>query len=70
MSFTVKGMYRDGKVELTDPPAGIRESRVLVTFLDATRPKSTRMMRYGQFTGERMSTEEDFAIAEWRGEAG
>jgi hypothetical protein len=25
-------------------------------------------MRYGQFAGEGMSTEEDFAIAEWRGE--
>jgi len=26
-------------------------------------------MVYGQFAGERMSTEEDFRIAEWHGEA-
>jgi hypothetical protein len=48
---------------------GLDESPVLVTFL----PKSTskppqRRLVYGQFVGKNMSTEEDFRIAEWRGE--
>ena len=30
---TVKGIYRDGKVELLETPSNIDEARVLVTFL-------------------------------------
>jgi len=33
--LTVKGTYKDGKVELAERPAQIDSSRVLVTFLDA-----------------------------------
>ena len=29
-------------------------------------PESARYLSYGQFAGERMSTEEDFSTAEWR----
>ncbi len=31
-------------------------------------PESARYLSYGQSAGERMSTEEDFSTAEWRGE--
>ena len=32
--LTVEGIYKNGKVELTDaPPADISEARVIVTFL-------------------------------------
>ena len=31
--LTVEGTYREGKVELAETPDGIREARVLVTFL-------------------------------------
>ena len=33
--LTLKGTYKDGKVELAEQPAQIDTSRVLVTFLDA-----------------------------------
>ena len=69
MMTTVEGLYKRGKIELLEMPLGLKESRVLVTFL----PKKTnrgrpRQMTFGQFAGERMSTEDDFKIAEWHGE--
>jgi hypothetical protein len=37
--LTVEGIYRDGKVELVEQPAGIGDSaRVLVTFLTVKEP--------------------------------
>jgi hypothetical protein len=30
---TVDGIFRDGKVELSESPAGVNEARVIVTFL-------------------------------------
>lgn len=30
------------------------------------QPAQSRKMQYGQFRGSRMSTEEDFQLAEWR----
>jgi hypothetical protein len=48
----------------------VKHAKVLVTFLTQERERSPqRRMNYGQFAGERMSTEEDFRAAEWRGEA-
>ncbi|HEV8713612.1 MAG TPA: hypothetical protein VGX03_12390, partial [Candidatus Binatia bacterium] len=70
MLFTIEGTYKDGKIELTETPAGVQQAKVLVTFLTTeTQTVQRRYMTYGQFAGERMSTEEDFHIAEWRGEA-
>ena len=74
---TVEGIYRDGKIELVGKvPVPVRDStRVLVTFLpEEPKPKPEhRQIQYGQFAGEkgtgRLSTEEDFRLAEWRGEA-
>ncbi len=68
MITTVEGTYKQGKIELFALPIGVLESRVLVTFLPKT-PALARCMVYGQFTGKQMSTEEDYRIAEWRGEA-
>jgi len=68
MLLTVEGIYRDGKVEVVEKPDGVKEAKVLVTFLAAETIKPRRMV-YGQFSGRRMSSEEDFLIAEWRGEA-
>jgi hypothetical protein len=41
--------------------------RLAETMLPATESteRSTSLWRYGAFSGERMSTEEDFIIAEW-----
>jgi len=69
MLLTIEGTYSDGKVELEEMPAGVKHAKVLVTFLSQEKtPVSARYLTYGQFAGERMSTEEDFSIAEWRGE--
>jgi len=69
MLLTVEGTYKDGKVELAETPTGVKQARVLVTFLapKTSLPPHHRMV-YGQFAGERMSTEGDFRIAEWYGE--
>ena len=71
MLLTIEGTFKDGKVELSEAPQGLREARVLVTFLSSTlaRPRP-QIMRFGQFSGphEKMSTEEDFRSAESRGD--
>ena len=70
MLLTIEGTFKDGKVELSETPQGLREAKVLVTFLGSAQAKPPpQMMRLGQFRGpaEKMSTEEDFRIAEWRG---
>ncbi len=71
MLLTIEGIFKDGKVELSETPQGLREARVLVTFLGPAeaRPRP-QIMRFGQFSGpeEKMSTEQDFRGAEWRGD--
>lgn len=38
MLKSVEGIFRNGKVELLEPPPGPQESRVVVTFLSAREP--------------------------------
>ena len=66
MLLTVKGIYKDGKVEVAEKPAGIEQANVLVTFLASEKVGSRQRMVYGQFAGNRVSSEKDFLIAEWR----
>jgi hypothetical protein len=66
MLLTVKGLYKDGKVEVTEKPVGVGEAEVLVTFLTPETVESRHRMSYGQFAGKQVSSEEDFLIAEWR----
>lgn len=69
MPTTVAGIYKEGKIELLETPAGVREGRVLVTLQEDDRPQpAPRYLQYGKYTQGRLSTEEDFKIAEWRGE--
>ena len=71
MLLTIEGTFKDGKVELSETPQDVREAKVLVTFLGtaAAKPRP-QMMRFGQFSGPpgKMSTEQDFRSAEWRGD--
>ncbi len=67
--LTVEGTYRDGKVEVSEKPAGIERSKVLVTFLSPVLTKEPRPLKLGQFSGPKVTNEEDFRLAEWRGEA-
>ena len=71
MLLTIEGTFKDGKVELSETPEGLRGAKVLVTFLGPAQAKlRPQMMRFGQFSGprEKMSTEEDLRCAEWRGD--
>ena len=68
MLLTIEGTYSDGKIELAETPAGVQQAKVLVTFLSQEKMSvSPRYLTHGQFAGERLSTEKDFSIAEWRG---
>lgn len=70
MLGTVEGTFKEGKVQLKETP-DFREAKVRATFLSSCQTKSpTQMMRFGQFAGppERMSTSDDFRLAEWCGE--
>ena len=69
MARTVAGIYKDGRIELLESPTGIREGRVLVTLVEMD--KSSAAPHYlvpGKYHTGRMSTEEDFKIAEWHGD--
>jgi hypothetical protein len=42
MLKSVEGIFRNGKVELLEPPPQTEEAKVVVTFLPATRPLDLR----------------------------
>ncbi len=68
MLTAVKGVYKNGRVELSEtPPETEDEEPVIVTFL-STRPKARdvgQMITYGKYKGPIDTTEEDFKIAEF-----
>jgi hypothetical protein len=69
MLTTIEGMYQDGKITLDEMPKGVKEGKVLVTFLNDGRQRPPhKQMVFGQFAGSVLPTEEDFKIAEWHGE--
>jgi hypothetical protein len=49
MLKTVEGFYRAGMVELAERPAGIQESKVLVTFLPQDETGDLRALREKAF---------------------
>jgi len=69
MAITVKGIYRDGRIELAEDPKIAGEAVVVVTFPELSRtPRiSPRMMTSGMLAtpGRRMSTEVEFRDAEY-----
>jgi hypothetical protein len=69
MATTVAGIYKHGRVELLTTPAGVREGPVLVTLEEMTEAKPAPcLLTFAKYKEGRESTEEDFRIAEWRGE--
>jgi hypothetical protein len=71
MLVTIEGTFKDGQVKLSETPQGLCEAKVLVTFLESAQSKPrSELMRFGQLSGpqDKMSTEEDFRCAEWRGD--
>lgn len=68
MSTTVAGIYKDGRIELLETPTGVREGRVLVTLVEMDKSSTApRYLEPGKYQTGRMSTAEDFKIAEWHG---
>jgi hypothetical protein len=65
-----EGIYRNGIIELLEFPENIYESRVLITFLTAPSiPQSPKFIQFGMFAGPGQSTESDFEIAKFQGDA-
>ncbi len=55
------------EIEDLSPQERLKLIRFVVdTLITAGRPAESRLLTYGEFRGGRMSTEEDFTIAEWR----
>jgi hypothetical protein len=75
MLTTIEGVYRNGRIELSEQPKDVREARVFVTFAeiangqDARNGRASRpIMRFGMFPGDGATNEEDFELAERRGD--
>lgn len=69
MLLTIEGIYKDGKIEVVEKPAGVKQAKVIITFLSPDTTAKHHRMVYGQFAGKRVSTDKDFLMAEWRGDA-
>ena len=70
MLTAIKGVYKNGAVELAEVPTGISESRVIVMFLQAdSTPQAKAMMQFGMFAGLNQSTEQDFRSNEFMGDS-
>ncbi len=69
MLTAIKGIFRNGRVELEEDPGIVGEAAVVVTFLkpdalDHQKPQS-KMIAFGMLSesGRRMSEEMDFKVA-------
>ena len=62
MLMSVEGMYRNGKVELTEQPPDVSEARVIVTFLsaDQTQPLEFTPAELAELRGKLAAWEEDW----------
>jgi hypothetical protein len=70
MAAGIAGIYKAGKIELLETPSGVPEGPVRVILIeDGTAKSALRYLQRGKYKGAgRLSTEEDFKAAEWRGE--
>ena len=71
MTAIISGVYSDGKIELLETPVGIRDGKVRVILIEDTQANpASAQMQYGKYRSGQLSTEADFAVAEWHGEQG
>jgi hypothetical protein len=69
MAAIVEGIYKEGRIELSETPAGLREGRVRVVVISQEQPATTpRYLSFGKYQVGRKSDVDDFRDAEWRGE--
>jgi hypothetical protein len=69
MTAVVRGIYREGKIELLETPAGLREGRVRLILMEEpdTKPEPQYLI-FGKYSGGPDVTLEDLEGAEWHGE--
>lgn len=67
MLMSVKGIYKNGMIELCEVPSDIAQSHVIVTFLNVQPVKvDSQKMYFGMLsTSNEQSTKEDFKIEEF-----
>ena len=54
---------------MTATICGLREGRVQITLSEVEEaPAAPRFLQYGKYAHGRLSTEEEFLIAEWHGQ--
>ncbi|MEH1815638.1 MAG: hypothetical protein V7K26_24080 [Nostoc sp.] len=69
MLQSIEGVYKNGNIQLSELPSDVSESRVIVTFLEPEKsPIQKQIMRFGMFSGNKQSTENDFEITEFHGD--
>ena len=69
MLQSIEGVYKNGKIELSELPFHVSESRVIVTFLEPQQSQSQKqIIQFGMFSGNKQSTEKDFQITEFHGD--
>jgi hypothetical protein len=70
MLQAIEGVYRNGRIELTEIPEGIAEGQMVMTFLSVVPvSQANQMITLGMFKGDCQSTEADFQEAEYHDEA-
>lgn len=70
MLQSVKGIYKQGQIELLEIPDQIKESPVIVTFLtNEPELKTQQLMYFGMFGGVNKSTDNDFLSSEFHGDS-
>jgi hypothetical protein len=71
MMAIIEGVYKQGKIDLLEIPAGLPEGRVRVIVIPEGRPKPPPCnLTFGKYQTGSASTLEDFQDAEWCGEEG
>ncbi len=69
MAAIVSGIYKQGKIELLETPAGVREGRVRVILMEEADAKpAPRYLVRGKYKGDKDTPPEAFEEAEWHGE--
>jgi hypothetical protein len=69
MTANVPGLYSHGKIELLEQPVGIRDGKVRVILIEVSETGAGSPLQYGKYGSGTLSTEDDFVIAEWRGDS-
>ena len=68
MTAIVSGIFSRGKLELLQTPVGIRDGKVRVIVMEESQDADEAgHIHFGKYGSGTLSTEDDFASAEWGG---